>query len=155
VSREGGPDGVGVASRLDLPSGAVSASVPTGRAPHTQGDLTGAMRGDAFVESGSETHVFDGCEVDGPTEWRDLHIEGDAGAAGQILVEARHAIDRSSLPSASFVTVGVMPDMPSPFALSFPLGGVVEVRVTLSTASRGGAPRLRRVGLEWRCSGPD
>jgi streptogramin lyase len=155
VSRDGGDGGNGLVSRIDLPRGDVGATVTTGRAPHTQGDLTGVMLGGEFVDMGSESHVFLGCDVDGPTMWRDLHVEADAGATGTITVEARHAADVSGLDAAAFAVVGVIPGSASPFPLAFPDGGVVEVRVTLSTSSRLGAPRVARVGLEWRCSGPD
>jgi streptogramin lyase len=155
VSRDGGEDGDGLASRVDVASGSVSATVEVGRAPHTQGDLTGAMLDAAFVPSGSETHVFDGCDVDGPTQWRNLHVDADPGATGAILVEARRAEDRAGLDAEAFVTLGTIPGTPTPFPLAFAPGGVVEVRVTLSTSSRLGAPRLERVGLEWRCNGPD
>jgi sugar lactone lactonase YvrE len=154
VSRDGGEAGTGLVSRIDLPGGAVSATVPVGHAPHTQGDITGAMLASELVPEGSESHVFTGC-ADEATEWRDLHVEADPGSAGSILIEARRAEDVAGLAAATYVAVGVLPDMASPFPLSFAPGGVVEVRVTLSSASRLGAPRLERVGLEWRCSGPD
>lgn len=155
VSRDGGEDGAGLVSRIDLPRGTVSATVPTGHAPHTQGDLTGVMLDAAFVGEGSESHLFSGCASGEPTEWRDLHVEADPGSAGEIVIEARRAADVASLATEPFVLVGVVPDMAGPFPLSFEPGGVVEVRVTLSTSSRLGAPRLERVGLEWRCTGPD
>ena len=34
---------------------------------------------------------------------------------------------------------------------TLPTGGVVEVRLVMRTAARDGAPRVERVGLEWRC----
>ncbi len=154
VSEDGGEGGVGVASRIDLPGGVLSAAVSTGRSPHTQGDLTGSTLDGAFVEEGSETHVFLGCENDS-TEWRNLHVEADPGSAGEITIEARRAADATGLDAEPFVLIGVLPESTSPFPLSFTAGGVLEVRVTLRSASRLGAPRLARIGIEWRCSGPD
>ena len=154
VSEHGGTDDLGVATRVDLEGGAISAQVTIGAAPHTQGDLTGVMRGGAFLPEGSESHVFRGCSM-GDASWVALHYEAHEGTTGTILFEARHAADEASLAAAAFVALGTVPGSASPLALSFPAGGVVEVRVTLRAAARLGAPRLGRVGLEWSCPGPD
>jgi streptogramin lyase len=154
VSEHGGASGFGVASRVDLDGGAVSAQVTVGVAPHTQGDLSGVMRGGAFVPDGTESHVFTGCTTEVNTQWRALHVEADSGTSGTITIEVRHAADQASLAAATFMTLGTFPTMPGPYPLTFPDGGVVEVRVTLHVAARLGAPRLGRVGLEWHCPGP-
>lgn len=153
ISEHGGTSDLGVASRVDLDGGTVSAQVTIGSAPHTQGDITGAMRGGAFLPDGSESHVFGGC-ARGDATWIALHFEAHEGSSGSILFEGRRAPTEGELAAASFVTLGTFPDAPGPFPLSFPDGGVVEIRVTLRAASRLGAPRLGRVGLEWSCPGP-
>lgn len=153
VSEHGGAGDLGVATRVDL-DGTVSGQVTIGGAPHTQGDLTGIMRGGAFLPDGSETHVFRGC-VTGEATWIALHFEAHEGSSGSILFEARRALDEGGLGAATFVPLGTYPDASGPFSLALDAGGVVEVRVTLRAASRRGAPRLARVGLEWSCPGPE
>jgi hypothetical protein len=154
VSEHGGAMNLGVASRVDLDGGAVSAQVTIGVAPHTQGDLSGVMRGGAFVPDGSESHVFTGCATTPTTQWRAVHVEADTGTSGTITIEVRHAADQTSLASATLTTLGTLPAKLGPFPLSVPDGGVLEVRVTLHVAARLGAPRLGRVGVEWHCPGP-
>lgn len=153
VSEHGGAGDLGVATRIDL-DGTVSAQVTIGGSPHTQGDLTGVMRGGAFLSDGSESHVFRGCRT-GDAMWLALHVEAHEGTSGTILFEARHGTDDADLATQPFAAVGTFPDEPDPYPLSFPDGGLVEIRVTLVAASRLGAPRLARVGLEWRCPGPE
>jgi hypothetical protein len=153
ASSHGGPGGVGVASRVDPTDGSV-AHVPVGLAPHTQGDLTGAELVGGFVPEGSASEVFEGCPLDGDTEWLRLHLAADAGVAGTIEVAVRHAATVAELAAVAFVIVGVLPDEAPPFDLDVPDGGVLEVRLTLRTAARDGSPRVRRVGIEWGCPGP-
>jgi hypothetical protein len=62
---------------------------------------------------------------------------------------------KKSLTSEPFVVLGVLPPDASPFELTAPDGGVLEVRLTLSTRYYDGAPRVERVGVEWGCPGPD
>ena len=142
----------GVATRIDVES-AVTAQVPVGLGPHTQGDLTGAKRLGGFVEEGAQSHVFAGCGFGG-TQWLNVHLGASPGATGTILVEARRAENEGQLNGAEFVELGVYPEDPLPYGLDFEEGGVVEVRVTLRTSARDGAPRLERLGLEWTCPGP-
>lgn len=153
VSEHGGTSDLGVATRVDVADGAVSAQTTIGGAPHTQGDLTGIMRGGAFLPDGSESHVFRGC-AHGDATWVALHFEAEEGTSGTIEFEGRRAPDEASLPSASFTTLGTFPNDPGPLPLSLADGGVLEIRVTLRAAARLGAPRLARLGLEWTCPGP-
>ena len=157
ASTRGGEDGLGVASRLDPESGEVTAQVTVGEAPHVQGDLTGTRTSVVHAEVGSLTHVFEGCPAEAPTRWLRLHLSARAGGAGVVELEARHAATRAGLASASFATVGTVPgDEAQPWSLeSVPEGGVLEVRLTLRVEGASGAPRVRRVGVEWRCPGPD
>ncbi len=155
VSSQGGPDGRGVATRLDPETGAIGAQVTVGLAPHVQGDLTGSRLRVAPVPSASTTEVFEGCVPAADTEWLNLHVAGTPGGQGSITLEARHAPDRAGLSAAAWVTLGTIPDDPAPYPLAFPAGGVLEVRLTLSVDGLAGAPRVRRVGVEWRCPGPD
>jgi streptogramin lyase len=156
VVSSGGPTpDIGAATRLS-PEGEVTAQVPIGFGAHTQGDLTGSELRGEFVPEGSSSFVFEGCPLDGQTTWLRLHMDVLAGATGSVRVEARHAARVEDLAAASFVVLGTFPDDPLPYELAgFPESGVVEVRVTLATSARDGSPRVRRVGLEWRCPGPD
>jgi len=155
ASSQGGVDGNGVATRVDPETGAVTAHVSVGLAPHVQGDLVGNRVQHALVERATATHVFDGCGPDVETEWRNVHVTADPGAYGRVLVEARHAPDEAGLASATFERLGEIPDAPSPWDADYPPGGVLEVRLTLEVDGRVGAPRVRRVGVEWGCPGPD
>jgi streptogramin lyase len=155
ASSQGAPGGRGVATRLDPESGEVTAQVPVGAAPHVQGDLAGARVRSTLVRRGSATHVFRGCGPGVPTEWVQLHVDAELGGTGRVSLEARHAADEAGVATAAFEPVGTLPDQPAPFPLTFPPGGVVEVRLTLVVDAEIGAPRVRRVGLEWRCPGPD
>lgn len=155
ASSQGGAGDDGIATRIDPESGEVLAQVEVGRAPHVQGDLAGARVRYALVPEASQSHVFEGCGPDVPTEWVRVHVAGTFGNGGTVRVEARHAADRAALASASYAVLGTVPTDPSPFALSVPDGGVIEVDVTLAAEGASGAPRLRRIGVEWRCPGPD
>ena len=154
ASSRGGEGGMGVATRVDSEEEAVDAQVTVGRAPHVQGDLAGSRVRFARVERGSATHVFEGCGPELETEWVRVHVAANPGSNGFVTLEARHAPSASELAAAPFVTLGTLPNDPAPYALSFPAGGVVEVRLTLSIDGASGAPRVRRIGLEWRCPGP-
>jgi hypothetical protein len=153
ASSTGGPAGAGVLSRFDPEREAVTAQIAVGRLPRPRGDLTGERRLGAFVPEASAQHSFEGC-VEG-TRWRNLHIAWSAGADASVLVEARHARSQAELGGADWRTLGSLPQDLPPYALGFDDSGVVEVRLTLRTAARLGAPRIGRVGLEWACIGPD
>ena len=164
VSARGGPTGQGVLTQFDPELGDVTAQIPLGRLPRGQGDLTGWQDLGEFAPQGSASHVFEGCgplarspdvERSGQaSEWLRVHVASTTGADTHVRVQARHAIDRDALADADFLVLGELPDDPSPFALAFEPGGVVEVRLTLYVGGRIGAPRIARVGLEWRCPGP-
>lgn len=151
ASSQGEPDN-GVLTRIDIDDLEVSAQVPLGLLPHVQGDLTGAKRAGGFVSDGTSSHVFEGCPE--RTDWLRAHVAADVRGGGRVVLSARHAASRSELEAASFVVLGELPDDESPFELSFPVGGVVEVRLDLSVTDRDGAPRVQRVGLEWACPEP-
>ncbi len=144
--------GRGVVTRVDPESGAVTAELEVGRAPHTQGDLTGASRPPRFRARGVTTGVVEGC-LGGDTEWVAVHVAGRIGH-GQVEIAVRQAADRAGLEAAPFVVLGTLPDDESPFPLMLPIGGVVEVRITLTLEATSGAPRIERLGVEWRCPGP-
>jgi len=153
ASSQGGAGGVGVATRLSADDGSVIAQVPVGLSPHTTGDLTGAELRGGFESEGQSSHVFEGC-FDGDTEWLRIHVSSLAGASGSVEVSARHAASAAALSTAAWVVLGSFPTDPLPYALDFPDGGVVEVRLVLRTSDRDGAPRVQRLGLEWFCPGP-
>jgi YVTN family beta-propeller protein len=164
VSARGGPQGAGVVTRFDPEDEDVGAQVVVGRRPRGQGDITGSQRLGEFAPEGIATHVFDGCgpldrgsdpeRVGPPSEWRRLHVASTIGQGASVTVEARRAARRGTLGDTPFVVLGELPEDESPFEVSFEPGGVVEVRLTLRVAGRLGAPRVARVGLEWRCPGP-
>jgi hypothetical protein len=159
VATGGTSGGLGVATRLPRApaSGGAwtpDAQVPIGFAPHSQGDLTGASLRGGFVASGEAQRVFAGCP-DGGTRWRALHAVVRNGAASRVRVSVRHAVDEVGLAAARFTELGVVPgDVPPPWPLELPEGGVVQVRVRLETDATDGAPRVERIGVEWRCPGP-
>ena len=165
VSSMGAPDERGVLTRLDPVAEEVTAQVPLGRLPRGQGDITGDRRLGEFAPEASATHIFDGCGgergdagTDRPiqaTDWQRLHVASVVGAGASVLVEARWATTRGGLPDATWTTLGELPKDEPPYDVPFETGGVVEVRLTLRVTARIGAPRITRVGLEWRCAGPD
>jgi len=151
-SEEGGLSD-GVATRLER-DGEVTGQVAVGLAPHTQGDLTGGKRLGGFVEEGTQTHVFSGCPAEAETEWLRLHLVARRGTGGEVELAVRQAADEASL-SGEFEVVATFPAEGGPYDIDVPDGGVVEVRLTLRTETRDGAPRVERVGIEWTCPGPD
>ncbi len=152
ASGVGGPGDDGIATRIDPVTGD-SVSVVVGRTPHTQGDLTGAKLLGAFVPEGRASHVFAGC-LDGATRWRTLHVSA-VGGGGGVTVSARHAESTDRLASTAFMELGEADGPDVVFPLAVPEGGVVEVELVLRADSLDGAPRVRRVGIEWQCPGPD
>lgn len=152
ASTQGGLADLGLVTRVEAETGEVTDQLTVDLGPHVQGDLTGAKRLGGFVPEAQASHVFEGCANE-PTEWQRLHLAADPGTAGSVRVEARHAPTREELSAASFETVLRFPEEPSPAGLSLPEGGVLEVRLTLATDGHDGAPRVRRVGVEWQCGG--
>jgi streptogramin lyase len=164
VSSMGAPHGAGVLTRFDPESERVTAQVPVGRLPRAQGDITGSRRLGEFAPEASAQHVFEGCSTPGAqgegggleaTDWVAVHLSWEAGDGASVLVEARHAATHAALAAAKFQALGSVPMDEQPFALPFATGGLVEVRVTLRTTGRLGAPRVALVGVEWHCPGPD
>ncbi|MEM9070902.1 MAG: hypothetical protein AAGE52_20500 [Myxococcota bacterium] len=154
ASSQGGGGRDGVVTRVDRATRAITAQVPVGAAPHTQGDLTGSKRAGGFLPEGVATHVFEGC-IDGGTAWIRMHIAALVRGGGSVEVRARRADDVAGLASEAFVLLGTLPGEAGPYPLSFDPGGVVEVELTLRSEGRDGAPVVERVGLEWSCPGPD
>lgn len=150
VSEVGGPSGGGLASRLDVVSGAVDSHLEVGRAPHVQGDFTGSQRGGVRASEGSARHVFFGCSLS-PTEWRRIHVRAARVGPGEIRVAVRWAPTLSELDGVPFTILGVLPTDASPLALDVEIGGVLEVEVTLRAGSRRSAPELESLGVEWDC----
>lgn len=154
ISSHGGDGGSGLASRVDPETGTVTAEVSVGTAPHVQGDLTGGRLRYALVPEASASHVFDGCGPEA-TRWQRVHVDADPGGLGTVEIAARHAARREDLAAGELEILGTIPQTPAPFALSVPDGGVLEIRATLRVSGPAGAPRLRRIGVEWACPGPD
>lgn len=160
ASTAGGPGGTGLATRVARDASGsepVVTHVAVGLGPHVQGDLTGSDLSGGFRREGRVRQVFGGCQPGGATRWMRVHLDFDAGSAGRVILRGRHAPRRDALGEADFVLLGEVPAEPAPFELSdeaFPDGGAVELELTLRTAARDGAPRVRLVGLEWRCPGP-
>ncbi|HEY2732890.1 MAG TPA: hypothetical protein VGI70_02850, partial [Polyangiales bacterium] len=124
-------------------------------------DLSGIAFAANFTPAGDASHVFFGCSADQDggvsnisTEWQSVHIASVIGPGGSLEVAVRRADQEEQLSAADFQIVGTLPNDSMPFALSLAPGGVVEVRLVLRAAAALGAPRVARVGLEWRCPGP-
>ncbi|MEM9188134.1 MAG: hypothetical protein AAGF12_03100 [Myxococcota bacterium] len=153
ASGAGSEDGNGLATRFDPTDGSI-AQVPVGAAPHTQGDLSGAELAGNFAGEGSAQHIFTGCADAEATAWERLHLDLDPGANGTVEVSLRHASTVADLEAVTFTLLGTAPGDSPPYEVDLPEGGAVEVRLVLRTDAFDGAPRIRRVGLEWRCPGP-
>ena len=154
VTEDGELEGVGVLTRVAASSGEVTAQVAVGNAPHTQGDLTGAGLMGRFVMEATAEARFGGCADGGATEWVALHVSAAIGATGSIELSVRHGADEEAIERAVFTPAGMIPPDASPLPLTIAAGGILDLRVTLRTAARDGAPRLDRVGVQWRCPGP-
>lgn len=163
ISTQGGPDGVGLATRFDPEQAKVTAQVPVGAGPRGSGDLSGYASGGAYAREGTLSHVFGGCGreardtsgLEAGTHWLRLHVASITGFGASVEVAARHASDEAGLADAAYLQLGTLPAAGDVFALAFPDGGVVEVQLRLRSPAALGAPRVARVGLEWSCPGPD
>lgn len=163
ISTQGGPAGVGLATRFDPEEERVSAQVPVGRGPRGTGDLTGAASGGAYAREGIATHVFGGCGregrqvdvADGGTRWLRLHVTSVIGPGASVEIAARHAGEQGELGGSAFIQLGKLPSASDVFDLAFADGGVVEVQLRLLSPGALGAPRIVRVGIEWDCPGPE
>ncbi|MCC7536517.1 MAG: hypothetical protein IT379_09905 [Deltaproteobacteria bacterium] len=154
ISERSGDTELGIATRIDASDGPID-DVVVGRAPHTQGDLTGGALRAAFVPDGFLRRVFDGCGETLATRWERVHLVADLVGASAVVLRTRHARRSAELAAAPFVELGTLPDDDSPFALDLPESGVVEVEATLVARDRASAPRLVSIGVEWECPGPD
>lgn len=165
VSSQGGPEGVGLATRFDPQLGVVSAQVPVGKGPRGGGDLSGYASGGEYAPFGTVTHVFGGCglearnsdgaQVQAITVWQRLRIVAEMGAHASVRVWIRHAAQLAELTDAAFVQLAELPLDGAVFPLTLDAGGVLEVKLDLSSPQAIGAPRVARVGIEWECPGPD
>jgi streptogramin lyase len=164
LSTQGGPGGVGLATRIDPATARVTAQVPVGRGPRAGGDPSGGALGGQFEREGSVSHVFGGCGrearlADGvsqsQTDWLNVYVSALSGAGGKVSVSVRHAANEEGLAEATYAVIGELPRDTSPLALRLPSGGVIELELRLGSENAIGAPRVARVGVEWRCSGPE
>lgn len=159
ASSLGGEEDLGVVTRFDAADHVVERQVTVGFAPHTQGDLTGGKLLAGFVPEASQTRVFTGCGSLDPTRWQRVHTVADLGNGGELAIAIRQAEDEAGLAEAEWIEVGLAEGGRDSLELlgptSVPNGGVVELRITLRSASRDGAPRVDQVGVEWLCEGPD
>ena len=164
ISTQGGPAGVGLATRLDPESLQVTAQVALGKGPRAGGDFSGLGSGGEFAHDGSTTHVFGGCGREGRetdhsaeayTQWKRLRVAALSGAGAKVTVSVRRADNEAQLPAADFTRLGELPTGGPVFPLQLPAGGVLEVKLELESAAAIGAPRVTRVGIEWDCPGPD
>ncbi len=141
----------GAATALESETGAFLAEVTLGAAPHALGDLSGGRLFGQVASLGHATHVFEGCSNE-ETVWERLHLASLPGADARVEVYLRHATSVEGLAASPFALITTLPGGALPQALNLPAGGVVEVRLELHAEARDGAPRVQRVGLEWRCS---
>jgi hypothetical protein len=161
ASSMGGGDERGVLTRFDPAAEAVTAQVPVGRLPRVHGDLTGDRLFALEAAEGSAEHVFSGCggsddagTTSAGTLWKRVHLAYSAGQGATVQLEARRARDGDALEDEPYVVLGSAPRDELPYALDVDDGGVLQVRITLRAATRSGAPRVTRVGVEWTCPGP-
>jgi streptogramin lyase len=154
VSEAGGPNGGGVASRVDGVARSVDAQVEVGLSPHAQGDLSGWQRLGEREPEGTARRVFLGCETGFATDWQRLHLDVTPGAGGSVALAIRRAERVEALAAEAFVPLGVFPGVALPIDLEVADGGVIEVEVVLRSGSHRSAPVLRRLGIEWGCGGP-
>jgi sugar lactone lactonase YvrE len=165
VSAMGGEDMRGLLSAFDPVSEEVTEQLTLGVGPRALGDMTGMALGGELAATGSASRVFHGCGheskavdtdvVGRQTEWRRVHLDAMLSPKATIDVNARWAASEAGLAAAVFERVGTLPKDPSSLPVTFPQGGVVEVRVRLNALGAPGAPRIARVGLEWVCPGPE
>jgi hypothetical protein len=164
ISAQGGPGGVGLATRVDPDGLRVTAQVPVGRGPRGGGDLSGLASGGEFARAGTASHVFGGCgregrQTDGSsqalTQWKRLRVAAVSGAGAKLLISVRRADSEPQLEAATFQRLGELPGVQPVFPLALESGGVLEVQLALQSAPAIGAPRVSRVGVEWDCPGPD
>ena len=142
----------GVVTHINSSDGSIKNQIPVGNAPHVQGDSTGAARRGTFMPQGIASHVFEGCDDGRITSWKALYIQADSGTSGSIAIAIRRATSVDGLDDIAFDEVGVFPSDTFPVMLEVPGSGVLEVRVTLQTSTRDGAPRLKQVGVQWQCT---
>jgi hypothetical protein len=165
VSTFGGARGEGVLTRFDPAGEVVDAQLALGPYPRAQGDITGGQRVRLLASEASAEHVFEGCAVrapgpDGglftsPTRWRRVYVTADVPFGAEVVVEARHAEVPEDLPTTRYERLGSLPEDASPFELTLPEAGVLQLRVVLRAAGSLGAPRIVRVGVQWGCLGPE
>jgi hypothetical protein len=113
---------------------------------------------------GRASHVFAGCGREGretdavsqaQTEWLNLRVAPLLGAGATVAISVRHADSLERLPDADYKRLAELPRDAGPFPLQLPAGGAIEVALDLASAYAIGAPRIARVGVEWRCPGPE
>lgn len=165
TSAKGGEQGKGLLTAFDPVTEKVDAQLTVGLGPRAQGDMTGVMFGGDLAHAGAVSRVFFGCGHESrigdaglagrETEWQRVHVDAQFGPDAAVDVEARWAEDQDGLSAETFQDVGTLPRDSSPLPLEFPEGGVLEVRVRLRADGALGAPRLRNVGVEWTCPGPE
>lgn len=163
ISTQGGPGGVGVATRFDPKEDRVSAQVPLGRGPRAGGEGSSASAGE-FARAGRTSHVFAGCGREGretgavsqaQTEWLNLRVVTLLGAGAKVVVSVRHAASVEALSDAAYRELAELPRDTAPFPLQLPAGGALEVALDLESQHAIGAPRVARIGVEWSCPGPE
>jgi hypothetical protein len=163
ISTQGGPDGVGLATRFDPKAGVVSAQVPLGKGPRAGGDGSGSASGGEYARAGRTSHVFAGCGREGretdavsqaQTEWLNLRVAPLLGAGARVVISVRHSDSIEGLSDAPYKQLAELPRDTAPFPLQLPAGGAIEVQLDLESNYAIGAPRIARVGVEWSCPGP-
>ncbi len=153
VTREGAESGNGLAFRLDPETGAMDA-FEVGLDAYTYSDMTGHALQSFARPSGSYRRVFGGCE-DGDADWRRLHWDAVVPPGTTLSFSVRAASDAGALEGEAFAPVATVPGDESPADVDLPEGGVVEVEMLLETTDRNATPRVRSIGLEYACPGPD
>jgi streptogramin lyase len=153
VAREGAASGNGLAFRLD-PDAREMDAFEVGLDAYTYSDMTGHALRSFARPRGWYRHVFEGCE-DGEAAWARLHWDAVVPPGTTLAFSARRAADAAALDDEEWAAVAGVPDAESPADLDLAGGGVIEVEIVLATTDRNATPRVRSIGVERVCPGPD
>lgn len=150
-SHGGAADGRGLLTRLDPLTGQVTDQLVVGWGPAALGDLTGQRLLASFPPRATLRHRFAGC-ADGSTLFQAIHIDFSAGPGGTIAVAYRLEGDAEPV-RQPFIELATL-SAPRPLPLPDASGSAITLELTLNSINFSGAPRIRRVGLQWTCAGP-
>ena len=148
-------DGVlGLASRLDSTLGLVTDQVQVGYGPAALGDLTGQRLLGSMPEMGVIERRFNGCGSASQTLFEAIHLDMVAPTGSYVEVAFRVASSEAELTDEPYLAAQTLTETGS-FSLGPLLASKLELKLALHSGGHHAAPRVRRVGVEWSCAGPD